>query len=44
MKDDPELIVPKISYVQLFEPWGWIVGTGIYVEDVRENIAAVTRN
>jgi len=42
-KDDPELIVPKISYVQLFEPWGWIVGTGIYVEDVRENIAAVTR-
>nr|MBF0681865.1 methyl-accepting chemotaxis protein [Pseudomonas sp.] len=26
--------VPKISYVQLFEPWGWIVGSGIYVDDV----------
>ena len=28
-KDDPGRIVPKISYVKGFEPWGWIVGTGI---------------
>jgi methyl-accepting chemotaxis protein len=26
--------VPKLSYVKGFEPWGWIVGTGIYVDDV----------
>ncbi|WP_319404612.1 methyl-accepting chemotaxis protein [uncultured Desulfosarcina sp.] len=26
--------VPKLSYVKLFEPWGWIVGTGIYLDDV----------
>ncbi|QCT96708.1 methyl-accepting chemotaxis protein [Stutzerimonas degradans] len=26
--------VPKISYVQLFQPWGWIIGSGIYVDDV----------
>ena len=26
--------VPKISYVQGFEPWGWIIGSGIYVDDV----------
>lgn len=26
--------VPKISYVQLFKPWGWIIGSGIYVDDV----------
>lgn len=26
--------LPKISYVKGFEPWGWIVGTGIYVDDV----------
>jgi methyl-accepting chemotaxis protein len=26
--------VPKISYVKGFEPWGWIIGTGIYVGDV----------
>jgi len=25
---------PKISYVQGFEPWGWIIGTGIYIDDV----------
>jgi methyl-accepting chemotaxis protein len=25
--------VPKISYVKGFEPWGWIVGTGIYIDD-----------
>ncbi|MGE4292096.1 MAG: methyl-accepting chemotaxis protein [Desulfovibrio sp.] len=29
--DEPQ---PKISYVQLYEPWGWIVGSGIYVDDV----------
>lgn len=24
---------PKISYVKLYAPWGWIAGTGIYVDD-----------
>lgn len=42
-KDDPDRIVPKISYVKGFDPWGWIIGTGIYVEDVRTEIAAITR-
>ena len=26
--------VPKISYVKGFAPWGWIVGSGIYIDDV----------
>ena len=26
--------VPKLSYVKGFEPWGWVVGTGIYIDDV----------
>ena len=26
--------VPKISYVNEFKPWGWIIGSGIYVDDV----------
>lgn len=42
-KDDPSTIVPKISYVKGFEPWGWIIGTGIYVQDVRAEIKAITR-
>lgn len=25
---------PKLSYVQKFDPWGWVVGTGIYIDDV----------
>ncbi len=33
-KPDEEEPQPKISYVAGFEPWGWIVGTGIYVDDV----------
>jgi PAS domain S-box-containing protein len=37
-KDDSTRIVPKLSYVKAFEPWGWIVGTGIYLEDVRHEI------
>ncbi len=27
--------VQKVSYVELFQPWGWIVGSGIYVDDVQ---------
>jgi methyl-accepting chemotaxis protein len=26
--------VAKISYVQGFVPWGWVIGTGIYIDDV----------
>ncbi|WP_460800870.1 methyl-accepting chemotaxis protein, partial [Nocardioides pacificus] len=25
---------PKISYVAGYEPWGWVLGSGIYVDDV----------
>jgi len=24
----------KLSYVAAFEPWGWVVGTGVYTDDV----------
>lgn len=34
--------VPKISYVQLFEPWGWILGTGVYIDDIREQFITQT--
>ncbi len=26
--------VPKLSYVIGFEPWGWVIGTGIYIDDI----------
>jgi PAS domain S-box-containing protein len=39
--DDSTRIVPKLSYVRLFDPWGWVVGTGIYIEDVRTEIRSM---
>jgi methyl-accepting chemotaxis protein len=30
---------PKLSFVKAFEPWQWIVGTGIYTVDVNEAVA-----
>ena len=27
-------LAPKISYVKLFEPWGWVIGTGVYIDDI----------
>ncbi|MBM4171493.1 MAG: PAS domain S-box protein [Ignavibacteria bacterium] len=38
-KDDTTRIVPKVSFVKLFKPWGWVIGTGIYIEDVKQEIA-----
>ena len=29
---------PKISYAKSFEPWGWMVGTGVYLDEVEKNI------
>ena len=40
-KDDATRISPKLSYVKGFEPWGWIIGTGVYLNDVRQEIASI---
>ena len=37
-KDDSTKIVPKLSYVKSFPHWEWIIGTGIYIEDVKGEI------
>jgi methyl-accepting chemotaxis protein len=31
-------LFPKLSYVKKFEPWGWVIGSGIYVDDVDDTI------
>ncbi|WP_158107978.1 methyl-accepting chemotaxis protein [Vibrio furnissii] len=31
--------VEKVSYVKLFKPWGWIVGSGVYIDDVQALVA-----
>ncbi len=42
-KDDADRIVPKLSYVKRYDPWGWIIGTGIYLDDVDAEIEQLTR-
>ena len=42
--NNPHKIVDKISYVQGFAPWGWVIGTGLYVEDVQAQISALTHH
>ena len=33
-KPDHKDPVPKVSYVKLFEPWGWVIGSGVYVDQI----------
>ena len=33
--DEP---VAKVSFVKGFKPWGWIVGTGLYMDDIRDRM------
>jgi methyl-accepting chemotaxis protein len=40
-KDQKDKIVPKISYVEAFKPWGWIIGTGVYINDVNDEIWSI---
>ena len=40
-KNDPK---EKFSYVQKFEPWDWIIGTGAYVDDIENEVALMQKN
>lgn len=32
--------LPKLSYVRHFKQWGWIIGSGVYIDDVEEEFTA----
>ena len=32
--------VEKTSYVKLFEPWGWVIGSGVYIDDTQAEFTA----
>ena len=36
--------VDKISYVQLFKPWNWVVGSGVYLDDIQAEFRSVAIN
>ena len=33
-KPSTGIVVPKLGYVVMLEKWGWMLGTGIYLDDV----------
>jgi len=39
-KPGKDVPVEKISFVQGFEPWGWVIGSGLYADDLREEFIA----
>lgn len=42
-QDAPNKVVPKVSYVKGFAPWGWIIGTGIYLDDVAVELSLMAK-
>ncbi|MFW5980885.1 MAG: HD domain-containing phosphohydrolase [Halanaerobiaceae bacterium] len=32
--DNEDRVEPKLSYLSNFEPWEWVLGTGVYVNDI----------
>ncbi|MBI9018300.1 MAG: cache domain-containing protein [Phycisphaerae bacterium] len=43
-KDDSTQVVPKLSYVRHIDDWDWIIGTGVYIHDVDEQISHLKNN
>ena len=42
-KADGVTVAPKVAYSQIFEPWGWAVSTGNYVDDMKIETASVEK-
>lgn len=42
-KADGVTVAPKLAYSEKFEPWGWIVTTGNYIDDMNMEIKANER-
>ncbi|HTY59504.1 MAG TPA: methyl-accepting chemotaxis protein [Bacteroidota bacterium] len=36
--------VPKISYVKLYKPWGWVVGSGVYADDIQAEMGTLQQS
>ncbi|HLN25742.1 MAG TPA: cache domain-containing protein [Patescibacteria group bacterium] len=36
-----DTVYPKISYNALFQPWGWVVSSGVYVDDIDDTFRGV---
>ncbi|MQN01815.1 MAG: methyl-accepting chemotaxis protein [Lachnospiraceae bacterium] len=43
-KADGKTVAPKLAYSQLFEPWGWMLSTGNYTDDMNKEMAATEKS
>ncbi|WP_028580139.1 HD domain-containing phosphohydrolase [Desulfogranum japonicum] len=41
--DKPESFARKVGYIRFFEPWDWVLGTGIYLEEVYAQVAQIRK-
>ncbi len=37
--EDSSILTKKISWVTKFEPWNWIIGAGVYIDDIENEIS-----
>ena len=40
-KPKTDIPLPKLTFVREYSPWGWIIGTGVYVDDVDNEFRAI---
>lgn len=40
-KSDGKTVAPKLAYSQIFEPWGWVVSTGNYIDEMQAEMKTV---
>ncbi|WLT33117.1 methyl-accepting chemotaxis protein [Geothrix sp. PMB-07] len=41
-KPGVEGVFPKLNYVRRYEPWGWNIGTGVYIDDLQAEVRRYT--
>lgn len=41
-KPGKEAPVSKVSFVKVFESWGWIIGTGVYTDDIQSEMRQIS--
>ncbi len=42
-RPNSETAVEKLSYVKMFKQWNWIVGTGVYIDDIDNEVIKKTK-
>ena len=41
---EPKKVSPKISFIYGFKDWGWIIGAGVYIDEVDKEISIFKKN